>query len=268
MFYAIAKGKIWTDPFMIEHVVEEIEKLNQRAMKGELEVTALSVHAYAFCADKYRLLTSGASIGDGYGPVLVSREFFSGDVLHGKKIAIPGRFTTAYLVLKLFGEGFIEEFLPFDQIIPAIQSGKVDAGLLIHERQITYSDLGLKKIVDLGEWWKEKTRLPLPLGVDAIRKDIPDEIAESFDHLFRRSIEYSLTHREEAVQYALPFGRGIEKNKAVCFIGMYVNQDTLDYGDRGKEAIALLFRKAEEKKLIPQGVIPDHVFKKELQLKA
>jgi len=259
MFYAIARNKIWCDPFVIDHVIEEIEKLNQRAMKGELEVTAISMHAYAYCVDKYRLLSSGASIGDGYGPILVSKKNFSSSALQGKRIAIPGKLTTAYLVLKLFSDGWIEEFLPFDQIIPALQSGKVDAGLLIHEGQITYSELGLQKIIDLGVWWKEKTGLPLPLGVDVIRKDIPPDLAESFDRLFRSCIQYSLDHREEAIDYALKFGRGLEKKKVDRFIGMYVNQDTLNYGEKGKEAIRRLFSEAEKKNLIPAGVVPEFV---------
>ena len=267
MFYAIARNKIWCDPFVIDHVIEEIEKLNQRAIKGELEVTAISMHAYAYCADTYRLLSSGASIGDGYGPILVSKKNIRPEELKGKRIAIPGKLTTAYLVLKLFGEGFVEEFLPFDAIIPAVQKGDVDIGLLIHEGQLTYSELGLQKIVDLGVWWKEKTALPLPLGVDVIRKDIPDEIAESFDQLFRRCIEYSLLHREEAVQYALKFGRGLEQKKADRFIGMYVNQDTLDYGEKGKEAIRRLFSEAEKKNLIPAGITPEFVGKEVLMRK-
>jgi len=257
MFYAIAKEKIWTDPFVITHVVEEIERLNQRALTGELEVTAVSMHAYAYCADKYRLLTCGASVGNGYGPILVSKKNFSD--LKGKRIGIPGKLTTARLVLNLFAEGFVEEFLPFDRIIPALQEGKVDAGLLIHEGQVTYADLGLKKIVDLGEWWKKKTGLPLVLGVDVIRKDISEEVAESFDDLFRRCIEYSLSHRDEAIQYAMPFGRGLVKTKTDRFIGMYVNDDTLDYGEKGRESIQKLFEEARKKRLIPKTVSPEFV---------
>ena len=259
MFYAIAKEKIRCDPFVIDHVIEEIERLNQRALRGELEVTAISMHAYASCADKYRLLSCGASIGDGYGPVLVSKRPIHSKGLRGKRIGIPGALTTANLVLKLYEEGYIESFLPFDEILPAVQSGKVDAGLLIHEGQITYADLGLKKIVDLGVWWKERTGLPLPLGVDVIRKDIPQGIAEEFDTLFRKCIQYSLDHRKEAVAYALQFGRGLKAEKADRFIGMYVNQDTLDYGERGKEAIQTLFKEAEAKRLIPSGIHPEFV---------
>ena len=259
MFYAIARNKIWCDPFVIDHVIEEIETLNQRARKGELEVTAISMHAYAYCAEKYRLLSCGASIGDGYGPILVSKKAMRPDALKGKRIAIPGKLTTAYLVLQLFGDGFIEEFLPFDEIVPAVESGKADLGLLIHEGQLTYEESGFQKIVDLGVWWKKKTGLPLPLGVDVIRKDIPEEIAESFDTLFRKCIQYSLDHRDEAIEYALTFGRGLEKKKADRFIGMYVNQDTLDYGEKGKEAIRKLFSEAERKNLIPTGVVPEFV---------
>ena len=179
--------------------------------------------------------------------------------LRGKRIAIPGKLTTAYLVLKLFADGFIEEFLPFDGVIPAVQSGKVDAGLLIHEGQVAYSERGLKKIVDLGVWWKGRTGLPLPLGVDAIRKDIPDDVAESFNQLFHRCIQYALSHREEAVHYALQYARGLERKKADRFIGMYVNQDTLEFGERGREAIRRLFSEAEKKNLIPIGVVPEFV---------
>jgi len=259
MFYAIAKGKIETDPFEVVHVVEEIEKLNQRALQGELEVTALSVHAYAYCAKQYTLLSSGASIGDGYGPILVSKRPLRANELQGKRIGIPGKLTTAYLTLQLFTQGFLEEFLPFDKVVPAVISGRVDAGLLIHEGQITYSEEGLHKVVDLGAWWQEETKLPLPLGVDAIRKDIPQETALKFDMLFKKSIEYSLTHRKDAVEYALPYGRGLEKGKADRFIGMYVNQDTLDYGEKGKEAIKRLFQEAEAKGLIPSGSSPEFV---------
>lgn len=259
MLYAVAREKVWCDPFVIEHVVEEIEKLNQRALKGELEVTAISMHAYAYCADKYRLLSCGAAFGDGYGPILVSKKAMKPEDLRGKRIAIPGKLTTAYLTLRLFSDGFLEEFLPFDEIIPAVQSGKVDAGLLIHEGQITYSELGLTKVVDLGVWWKEKTGLPLPLGVDVIRKDIPEGIATRFNELFRRSIQYSLDHREEAIRYALPFGRGLTQKKADRFIGMYVNQSTLDLGERGEEAIRTLFKEGEAKRLIPAGVTPEFV---------
>ena len=259
MFYAIARNKIWCDPFVIDHVIEEIEKLNQRAMKGELEVTAISMHAYAYCAESYRLLSCGASIGDGYGPILVSKKAMRPDALNGKRIAIPGKRTTAYLVLQLFGDGFIEEFLPFDEIIPAVKSGKADLGLLIHEGQLTYSERGFQKVVDLGAWWKEKTALPLPLGVDVIRKDIPPDFAESFDKLFRSCIQYALSHRGEAVDYALAYGRGLEKKKADRFIGMYVNQDTLHYGEKGREAIRRLLSEAEKKNLIPPGVVPEFV---------
>ncbi|MBI4436287.1 MAG: ABC transporter substrate-binding protein [Candidatus Omnitrophica bacterium] len=259
MFYAIAREKIWCDPFVIEHVIEEIERLNQRALQGELEVTAISMHAYAYCADKYRLLSCGASIGDGYGPMLVSKKNISPNALKGKRIAIPGRLTTAYLVLQLFADGFIEAFLPFNEIVPAVQSGKADAGLLIHEGQIAYSDLGLQKVIDLGVWWKEKTGLPLPLGVDAIRKDIPEEISVRFDELFRKCIEYSLSHRQEAIAYAMQFGRGLEKKKVDRFIGMYVNEDTLDYGERGREAIRRLLSEAKKKQLIPRDIVPEFV---------
>ena len=256
MFYAIAKGKIPTDGVEVTHVVEEIERLNQRALLGDLEVTALSLHAYFYCRDRYELLSCGASIGDRYGPVLVAREGDRLDLLKGRGIATPGRLTTASLVLKLFVNDFREVPMPFDQIIGAVRSKKVDLGLLIHEGQLTYQEFGLRKVADLGEWWSQETGLPLVLGVDAVRKDLDQALKQKIGSLLNLSIRYALDHREEALAYALQFGRGMAREKADRFVGMYVNDWTLDYGEKGRKGIEELLRRAQEAGLL-EGVTSD-----------
>ena len=250
MFYAIAKGRIPTDGLRVEHVIEEIERLNQRALLGELEVTALSLHAYFYCRDRYELLSCGASIGDRYGPIVVARKDDAAKNIRGRRLAVPGKLTTAYLALKLYERDFVEVMMPFDKIIDAVRSKKADLGLLIHEGQLTYSKLGLKKVVDLGEWWHETTGLPLVLGIDAVRKDLDGGLKQKLDSLLRQSIRYALAHREEALAYALQFGRGMTREKADRFVGMYVNDWTLDYGEKGKAGIEELWRRAKEANLL------------------
>ena len=250
MFYAIAKGKIPTEGLQVEHVVEEIERLNERALRGELEVTALSLHAYFYCRDRYELLSCGASIGDRYGPILVARDDDSCETLQGKRIAIPGKLTTAYLVLRLYARDFTETFLPFDQIIEALRRKEADVGLLIHEGQLTYQEHGLKKVVDLGQWWHEQTSLPLVLGIDAVRRDLDTAVKKQINSLLKQSIRYALDHREEALTYALQFGRGMAREKADRFVGMYVNDYTLDYGKEGEAGIEELFKRAREARLL------------------
>jgi len=261
MFYALAKGKIPLDGFEVEHVIVDIETLNQRAMSGEttqasslLEVTALSCHAFGLVCDRYQLLPYGASVGEGYGPILVSKRGKSTRQLQGSRIAVPGRYTTAHLALQLYESDFIPVFTPFDQIFQAIQKGEVDLGLLIHEGQLTYRGMGFEKVLDLGEWWQEKFHLPLPLGINAIRKDLGEETISDFTRLFRASIDYAMAHREEALSYALEFGRGMDAKRGDRFVGMYVNDYSLDLGKRGREALRFLYDLAVEKRLLPARV--------------
>lgn len=266
MFYALAKEKIPMQDFRVEHVIEDIESLNQRALRGELEVTAVSCHAYAYMTDRYFIMRSGASVGDQYGPILVARDGFlkSGVAIQPpdirrKKIAVPGKLTTAYLVLQLFENDFEPVFIPFDQILESVQQGKTDLGLVIHEGQITYAEKGLQKVLDLGKWWHEKTKLPLPLGIDVMRRDLGEETTRSFSKLFKASIEYALAHRKEALEYALQFGRGISEKLGDQFVGMYVNHYTLDLGPKGEHGLARLFDAAYEKGLFPHRISPEFV---------
>ena len=261
MFYALAKEKIPMGDFRVEHVIEDIESLNQRALKGELEVTAVSCHAYAYMANRYLVMRSGASVGDNYGPILVAKKGFFGKQgkfsssdLRRKKIAIPGKLTTAYLALQLFGSQFEPIFIPFDQILETVLSGKVDLGLVIHEGQITYNQNGLEKVLDLGVWWQEQTKLPLPLGVDVIRRDLGKETIDSFAKLFKASIEYALAHRKDALRYALEFGRGISENLGDQFVGMYVNHYTVDLGTKGESGLARLLAAGYEKGILPRPI--------------
>ena len=251
MFYAIAKRKISTGRLEIEHVIEDIESLNQRALRGELEATAVSVHAYAHLADAYALMACGASMGEDYGPIVVARRALKPAELRGLRIAIPGKLTTAALALKLFASDFEEVVIPFDQILTAVAERRVDAGLLIHEGQITYGTHGLRKIVDLGAWWRETTGLPLPLGVDVVRRNLGRETMRELSKVFRRSIEYALAHREDALSYALEFGRGLSRDLGDRFVGMYVNNFTLDLGERGRRAIETLLARGGQAGLIP-----------------
>jgi 1,4-dihydroxy-6-naphthoate synthase len=259
MFYAINTKKIDTKGYEFIDILSDIETLNKEALKGTYEVSAISIHAFPYVADKYALLSSGASMGDNYGPIVVAKEEFPANELKNKTIAVPGTLTSAFLALKLFEPDINYVVIPFDQIIDAVKEGKVDAGLIIHEGQLTYQDEGLKCIVDLGKWWYEKSGgLPLPLGGNVIRKDLGIEVMREISEILRESIKYSLIHRDEAVEYALKYARGMTKDKADKFIGMYVNDLTVDYGERGKKAVELFLKEAYEKKIIP--VLPEITF--------
>ena len=244
MFYAIAHNKIKTDGITFSHVIEDIESLNRRAFKSELEVTAVSAFAFFQIADKYALMPCGASIGENYGPILVAKRSMYPKELEGKKIAVPGLHTTAYLALKIFLPKFQEVVVPFDQILAAVEKGEVDAGLIIHEGQLTYEKLGFKKVADLGEWFYEMTKLPLPLGVDVIRKNLGKDVLRKVTKLLKNSIEYGLENREEALKYAMKYGRGIEESTNDRFVGMYVNHYTVDMGRKGKDGLLTLQRAA------------------------
>jgi len=257
MFYALAKGMIPTGPYEIVHVIEDIETLNKRALAAELEVTAISVHAYAYVAKDYTLMPCGASIGDNYGPLIVSKEPMKS--IKGKHIAIPGEMTTAYLTMKLYQPDVKIETHPFDEIIQVVQNGKVDAGLIIHEGQLTYAREGLHKIVDLGEWWHEQTGLPLPLGANVIRRNLGAENIKSLTKLLKQSIQYSLEYRDRGLEYAMTYARDMETDLADKFVGMYVNDYTLDYGENGRKAVHELLRQGHEAGVIPHRVEADFV---------
>ena len=243
MFYAIAKNKIDLRGYRFEHRLEDIQTLNERATRGELHISAVSIHAYAYVADKYALLPCGASMGDGYGPIVIRKrptlnaDIDPGEQLRGCVIAVPGRMTSAYLALQLYLGGFKHVVVPFDQIFDAVNAGRADAGLIIHEGQLTYAKSGFTKVVDLGKWWKQETGLPLPLGGNVIRKDIPADIRHDLLEIMRESIDFGLAHRDEAVQHALPYARDMNERLADKFIGMYVNEFTRDYGEKGRAAI-------------------------------
>ena len=239
MFYALADGMIDTQGISYVHELQDIETLNLRAMRGELDVTAVSIHAYAYLSDTYALLPHGASMGDGYGPKLVAKRALTPRQVAGKRIAVPGLMTSAYLSLRLFQPDFIPVVVPFDQIEQAVLRDDADAGLLIHESQLTYADEGLHLIADMGAWWLEKTGLPLPLGGNVIRKDMPRELQKKVSRHLRASIAYGLDHRGKALDHAMRFARGLDRGKADTFVGMYVNSWTLDYGERGRVAIRL-----------------------------
>ena len=254
MFYGLASGNIDTEGIQIDQVLSDIETLNRAAFEGKYEVTAVSFHAFAHLADRYALLPHGASMGDRYGPIVVAaREDVTG--VRARTIAIPGTMTTAYLTLKLYEPDFHYVVVPFDEIEQFVLDGKADAGLLIHEGQLTYADNGLRKVVDLGEWWADRTGgLPLPLGGNVIRKDLGPEMIRKVSKLLHDSIAYALSHREDAVQYAQQFGRGLDPERTDKFVGMYVNDLTLGYGDRGTKAVQRLMTEAYEAGLIPNPV--------------
>ncbi len=254
MFFALAQGKVGDPGLEFVHVMEDIQSLNQRALRGEYEVTAASFHAYAYLADRYALLPHGASMGDGYGPIVVTRAACFPEGLRGKRIAVPGTLTTAALALRLWDPDLQHVVIPFDQIMDAVAAGAADAGLIIHEGQVTYDSLGLHKVVDLGEWWLRETGLPLPLGGNVIRKDLGPDLMRRVSYLLRESIRYSLAHREEALDYALRFARDMERRLADRFVGMYVNDLTLDYGERGRAAVRRLLDMGHERGLIPRRV--------------
>ncbi len=241
MFYAIAKNKIDLRGYRFEHRLEDIQTLNERATRGELHISAISIHAYAYVADKYALLSCGASMGDGYGPIVIGQtrnpKSEIRNWLREQLIAVPGTMTSAFLALKLYLGDFKHVVVPFDQIFDAVRDERADAGLIIHEGQLTYAKSGFEKVVDLGEWWKGKTNLPLPLGGNVIRKDIPPAIQRELAGIMRESIDFGLAHREEAVAHSMPFARDMNDKLADQFIGMYVNDFTRDYGEKGRAAI-------------------------------
>ncbi len=260
MFHALANDKIPTGDLRFVHELQDIETLNRRAMRGELEVSAVSIHAYSFLLDKYALLPSGCSMGDKYGPMVVARRPMTIEELPSVKIAVPGTLTTAFLTLKLLFESIGKkdalqyDVIPFDEIIPAVAAGKYDAGLIIHEGQLTFQNQGLHLVVDLGVWWQDRTGLPLPLGGNVVRKDLGPATMKEISRLLMESIRYGLAHRREALQYALRYARDMDVSLADKFVGMYVNDWTLDYGDRGRAAIRKLLDEGHR-----AGVIPDPV---------
>lgn len=255
MFYALAEGKVDAEDVEYVHELQDIETLNQRAMRGELEVTAVSIHAYAYISDRYALLPHGASMGDRYGPKLVARSPMSRSDVRGKRIAVPGPLTSAYLALRLYEPDFEPVFTPFDQIDDAVLRGDVDAGLLIHEGQLTYGGQGLHLIADMGEWWFDETGLPLPLGGNVIRKDLGEELTRKVSRHLRASIAYGLEHRDSALDHAMRYARGLERSDADAFVGMYVNEWTLDYGVRGREAIRQFLDRGVASEVIPKPVV-------------
>ena len=257
MFYALAEGKLETGNLHYVHELSDIESLNQRALRGELEVTAVSIHAYAYLWRSYALLGSGSSMGDGYGPRLVSRTAAGPDVrtqLRGLRVGVPGKLTTAYLALQLYQPDCRAVVIPFDEIEAAVQNNEVDVGLLIHEGQLTYSDAGLHLWADLGAWWLEETGLPLPLGGNAVRRDLGPELTAQIARDLRASIVYGLEHRGPALAHARQFNRGIGDERTDVFVGMYVNQWTVDYGPRGRAAVQLLLDRAYQAGIIPERV--------------
>jgi len=254
MFYGLATNKIRVPGLKFTHVLCDIETLNHKAInEAYFDVTAISFHAYPYLQDRYALMPSGGSVGDGYGPMIVASKTRSVDEIKRLKIAIPGTLTTAVLALKLFAPDIQTEVVPFDKIIPAVLEGKFDAGLIIHEGQLTYDRIGLHRILDLGKWWRELTGLPLPLGGNVIRKDLGPELIAKTCKALRDSIQYSLDNREQALEYAMQFARDLDTNDADKFVGMYVNERTLDYGDDGREAVARLLDMGYEKGIIPQA---------------
>ena len=260
MFHALANDKIDTGDLRFVHELQDIETLNRRAMRGELEVSAVSIHAYAHLLDKYALLPSGCSMGDQYGPMVVARRPMSVDELKKVRIAIPGTMTTAFLTLRLLlPDGFEYDVVPFDEIIGVVAAGKYDAGLIIHEGQLTFQNQGLHLVVDLGVWWQEKTGLPLPLGGNVVRRDLGPELMHRISEYLKQSIRYSLAHRQEALQHALQYARDMDVTLADKFVGMYVNDWTLDYGPRGREAVRRLLDEAHKAGIIPRPVAIDFV---------
>jgi 1,4-dihydroxy-6-naphthoate synthase len=265
MFHALANDKVDTGPYRFVHELVDIETLNRRAFSGELELTAVSIHAYAHLTDKYLLCPCGASMGDGYGPMVVARRPGSVAALAGGTIAVPGTLTTAFLALRLcLGKDFEHVVVPFDQILTAVERGEwqgrpIDAGLIIHEGQLTYANQGLSLIVDTGKWWLDRTGLPLPLGGNAIRRDLVPAVIRDVNRLLRASIEYGLAHRAEALEHAMQYGRDLDRPLTDRFVGMYVNDWTLDFGERGRKAVRELLAQGHAAGVIPNRVEPEFV---------
>ena len=254
MFYGLATNKLETEGIKFEHTLKDIQSLNEDAKNGVYDVTAISFHAYAYVSDKYALLPHGASIGDKYGPIVVAKEPRNPDEISDMKIAIPGELTSAFLALRLYNSKFEYEVRPFDEITYAVLSGEVDAGLLIHEGQLFYKELGLDKVLDLGEWWYERTGLPLPMGGNAIKRDLGEDLMKQVSRHLHRSIMYSMENREDALAYAMQFARDMPAELADRFVAMWVNDLTLDYGDRGREAVRLLLDEGHRHGIIPHKV--------------
>jgi 1,4-dihydroxy-6-naphthoate synthase len=253
MFYALAHHKLDTGDLDFRHELQDIETLNRRALRGELEVTAVSLHAYAHLLDRYALLPTGCSMGDRYGPMVVARRPLSVEELRGARLAVPGTLTTAFLTLRLLlGDGFAYEVVPFDRILAAVAEGRFDAGLIIHEGQLTFHNQGLHLVVDLGVWWQGRTGLPLPLGGNVVRRDLGPQTIRDVSRLIKESIRYGLAHRDEALAYALTYARDMDRALADRFVGMYVNDWTLDYGPRGREAVRRLLEEGRRAGVIPR----------------
>jgi 1,4-dihydroxy-6-naphthoate synthase len=260
MFYALAHDQLDTGDLKFEHQLQDIETLNRRALQGELEVTAVSIHAYAFLLDKYALLPSGCSMGDRYGPMVVARRPLAAGDLPTVRIAVPGTLTTAFLTLRLLlGRDFPYEVVPFDQILGAVAEGRYDAGLVIHEGQLTFQNQGLHLVTDLGVWWQERTGLPLPLGGNVVRRDLGPELMHQISRLLRESIQFGLAHRQDALTYALGYARDMDRDLADRFVGMYVNDWTLDYGPRGRAAVQRLLEEGHRAGVIPNPVAVEFV---------
>jgi len=254
MFYGLATNKVRVPGLKFTHILCDIETLNHKAIaEAYYDVTAISFHAYPYLQDRYALMPSGGSVGDGYGPMIVASKAFSLDEVKKLKIAIPGTLTTAVLALKLFAPNVETEVVPFDQIIPAVLAGKYEAGLIIHEGQLTYDKSGLHRVIDLGKWWREQTGLPLPLGANAIRKDLGADTIAKVCKALRDSIQHALDNREQALEYAMQFARDLDTSDADKFVGMYVNQRTLDYGNDGREAVTKLLSMGHERGIIPNA---------------
>lgn len=250
MFYGIAAGKVTSDKIDFEHVIEDIQSLNKRAINKELETTAISAHGYLKVQDDYRIMSCGASMGEGYGPIVVSKEPVAS--LEGKEIGVPGKLTTAFLLLCIYADGFIPVEMPFDEIMPSVARGDIETGLLIHEGQLTYKDAGLRMLFDIGELWAKETPLPLPLGLNVVKRDIGEELQKEVLRAHKESIEYGLAHKKEALEYAMKYGRGIGEDVGEKFVLMYVNKYTRDLGGTGKAALEYLFDRAYDKGIIKE----------------
>jgi len=259
MFYGLATNKIRVPGLKFTHTLCDIETLNRMALKGHYDVTAISFHAYPYIQDKYALLSSGGSVGEGYGPMIVASRPISPEQVTRRTIAVPGTMTTAFLTLKLFDPHVVTETVPFDQIIPQVKAGKFEAGLIIHEGQLTFSKSGLYKVIDLGEWWRGQSGLPLPLGGNAIRRNLGKPLMQAVGAALKHSIQYALQNRAEALAYAMQFARDLEPQLADKFVGMYVNERTLDYGDEGRRAVEELLRRGFRDGIIPNQAKVDWV---------
>jgi 1,4-dihydroxy-6-naphthoate synthase len=252
MFYALATRKLRLRGMKLTHHLEDIQALNSKAGKGVYEITAISIAAYPYVQDRYRMFSTGASIGDGYGPLVVAARPCTVEELKRKRIAVPGEQTSAYLALRLLEPDFETKVVPFDRILDTVKNGEADAGLIIHEGQLTFDRAGLHRVVDLGRWWQQQEKLPLPMGAVAVRRDLAPELQDEMQKLIRRSVEYAMEHREEALSYALQFGRDLDQPLADKFVGMWVNDLTLDMGDRGREGVRRMLQLGHERGLIPK----------------